>query len=82
MALRYGIPKVDSERRICYNCQHFMVDIDPHSGWGECELANTKMFRHRLRDGVTYYARHSKARMYNQKGCKIRFKAVNENAEI
>lgn len=76
MSLRYGIPPVDPSRRICFNCQHFLVDVDPHSGWGECELASTKMFDHRLRDGTMYKARHSRWRMYNQMGCKVRFKAV------
>lgn len=79
MSLRYGIPPVDPSRRICFNCQHFCVDVDPHSGWGECELANTKWFDHRLRDGTRYKARHSRWRMYNQKGCKVRFKAVTDD---
>lgn len=80
MGLRYGIPPVDPNRRICYNCQHWNVNIDPHSGWGECELANTKLFNHRLRDGRRYMAFHSKSRQYNNPGCKTRFKSVYEES--
>lgn len=32
--LKHGRPQVDPTRRICMNCQHFCVDIDPKSGWG------------------------------------------------
>ena len=80
MSLRYGIPPVDPARRICFNCQHFLVSVDPHSGWGECELASTKLFNHRLRDGRRYMAYHTKARQYNNPGCKKRFKAVTDDA--
>ena len=74
--LRYGRPQVDPNRRICYNCQYFCVDIDPHSGWGICEKGlHGKLFRNHTKHG-SYMAHHSNSRYYTQTACKIRFKGV------
>lgn len=81
MGLRYGIPEVDPARRICFNCQHFCVDVDPHSGWGVCDVAkNGGMFRNHVKwpEPHVYTARHTNARYYTQTGCRIRFRAVSE----
>ena len=76
--LRYGRKKQDPSRRICINCQHFLVDIDPKSGWGECEIAkNSGVFKNHSKH-ATYNAMHSNARYYCQTGCKKRFKNANE----
>ena len=78
MSLRYGIPAVDPDRRICYNCQHFLVNIDSHQGWGECELAkNDGLFRNHAK-GHVWMAKHTNSRYYTTTGCKKRFKAVKE----
>ena len=76
MSLRYGIPNVDPNRRICFNCQHFCKNIDPHSGWGICDIGlNHGMFRNHVKwpKPHTYMARHTNGRYYTQKGCKVRF---------
>ena len=81
MSLMYGIPPVDPERRICFNCQHFNRDIDPHSGWGVCDRAlNGKTFRNHTKTHV-YTAKHSNGRYYNQTACKVRFKSNREGNE-
>ena len=83
MSLRYGIQPVDPSRRICFNCQHFCVDVDPHSGWGICDIGkNSGFFRNHCKypERRTYMARHSNVRYYTQMGCKVRFKAVTEDA--
>ena len=73
MSLRFGIPPVDPERRICINCQHFCQSIDPHSGYGECDIAlDGGLFKNHTRFYV-YMARHSNSRYYTQKACKTRF---------
>lgn len=78
MGLRYGIPEVDHSRRICLNCQHFCVDVDKHSGWGICDIGlHGKLFMNHTKRG-RYMAYHTNTRYYNQKGCKVRFKAVDE----
>ena len=78
MSLRYGIPPVDPSRRICFNCQHFCVSIDPHQGWGSCTRTTaTGLYRNHTSWG-TYMAYHTDARYYNQRACKVRFKAVTE----
>lgn len=79
MSLRYGIPPVDPDRRICFNCQHFCVDVDPHSGWGSCSRTTASgLFMNHTKHG-SYMAYHTAARYYNKRGCKIRFKAVADN---
>ena len=81
MGLRYGRQAFDPERRICINCQHFCVDIDPHSGWGICNVAlHGKMFRNHVRipERRCYMAMHTNSRYYTQTACKVRFKAVTE----
>lgn len=76
MSLRYGIPPVDQERRICFNCQHFNVSIDPHQGWGSCDIAKKgTLFRNHTSRG-SYMAYHTDSRYYTQTACKVRFKAV------
>jgi hypothetical protein len=76
--LRYGRPQVNPDRRICMNCQHFCVDIDPKSGWGICNIGlHGKLFRNHTKHGV-YMARHTNSRYYTQTACKVRFKGVNE----
>ena len=72
------IPDVDPTRQVCYNCQHWPAPISDNTPWGECEVANNSMFSHCLRDGVRYTARHSKARTYNNKGCKTRFVSAHD----
>lgn len=72
--LRYGIPKVEQERRICFNCEHWTKDERPKSGWGNCAVAlNNGLFKNHTSHG-SYVARHTNSRYYNQTGCKIRFK--------
>ena len=79
MSLRYGIPKVEPSRRICFNCQHFCVSIDPHQGWGVCDIAkNDGLFVNHTSHG-RYVARHTNSRYYTQKGCKVRFKEIKED---
>ena len=76
--LKYGRPQVDTNRRICLNCQHFCVDIDPKSGWGICNIGlHGKSFMNHTKNGV-YMARHTNSRYYTQTACKVRFKGVNE----
>ena len=81
MSLRYGIPPVDPARRICYNCQHFLVSTDPHQGWGSCDVAkNRGYFMNHVKypKPHKYRARHTNGRYYTQTACKVRFKAVTE----
>lgn len=76
MSLRYGIPPVDPSRRICYNCQHFNVSVDPHQGWGSCDVAKDGgMFMNHVKWPTPhkYLARHTNGRYYTQKACKKRF---------
>ena len=76
MALRYGIPPVDPTRRICYNCQHFCVSVDPHQGWGSCDVAkNEVLFMNHVKwpKPHKYLARHTNVRYYTTKACKKRF---------
>jgi hypothetical protein len=76
MSLRYGIPPVDPKRRICYNCQHFCKDINPHSGWGSCDIGlNGGLFWNHVKwpKPHRYMAYHTNGRYYTQKGCKTRF---------
>lgn len=77
MTLRYGRPQVDPERRICLNCQHFVVDIDPHSGWGICNVAREGLFMNHTKSGK-WIAQHTNARYYCQTACRVRFKGVTE----
>lgn len=76
MSLRYGIPPVDPTRRICYNCQHFNVSVDPHQGWGSCDVAKDGgMFMNHVKwpKPHKYLARHTNGRYYTTKACKKRF---------
>lgn len=76
--LKYGRQQVDPTRRICMNCQHFCVDIDPKSGWGICNVGlHGKMYRNHTKHGA-YMAMHTNSRYYTRTACKVRFKGVNE----
>jgi len=58
-------------RRICGNCQHWKWDGRPKSGWGNCDIAERRLYLHRPRwkpDG--YMAFHSTARYWNNAGCR------------
>lgn len=79
IVLRYGRKQIDPERRVCANCQHFCVDINPKSGWGICtEGKNNGYFTNHTKHG-TYRAKHTNGRYYTMTACKVRFKGAGES---
>lgn len=76
--LKYGRIEYPPERRVCANCQHFCVDVDPHSGWGICDIGkNDGLFTNHTKHGK-YKARHTNGRYYTQTACRVRFVSAQE----
>lgn len=79
--IKNGRPEVDPSRRICANCQHYCIDIDPHSGWGVCDAAlDGGMFTNHTKHGQ-YRAMHTNGRYYTTNACKVRFISNREEVE-
>lgn len=71
--LDHGKKGIHQDRRVCQNCIHYCMDIDPHSGWGFCDVAkDSGMFMNHTKYGK-YLAKHTNGRYYTQKACRIRF---------
>ena len=82
IVLRYGRKKHDLSKRICANCQHYCADIDPHSGWGICNVAKDGGLFRNHSNGRKWIATHTNGRYYTQTACKVRFVGVNEGGNV
>ena len=79
--LRYGRIKFDESRRVCANCEHFVIDDNPHNGWGYCKIGKSDgLFMNHTKHG-RYMARHTNGRYYTQTACKVRFKNIHKGED-